>query len=48
MTIGLFTTWMWGMRRLDTRLAIDLGKFTLYIWGFSYRNIIATEPLVEE
>ena len=30
---------MWGIRRLDTRLAVDMGRFTLYVSGLSYRDI---------
>lgn len=30
---------MWGVRRLDTRMAVDFGPFTLYIRGFSNKNI---------
>ncbi len=42
MRIGHFKCSMWGIRRLDTRLAIDVGKFTLYIQGFPYRDISST------
>lgn len=39
MYIKHWDCWMWGFRRLDTRLAIDFGKHTLYIKGFPYRDI---------
>jgi len=39
MKIKKWNCQMWGMRRLDTRMAIDAGKFTLYMGGFSFKDI---------
>ncbi len=39
MYIKYWNCWMWGIRRMDTRLAVDVGRLTLYVRGLPYRDI---------